>query len=299
MKLEEGNPSPGWRLALLALIPFGLGYFLSSLFRAANAVVGPDLVRDIGIDAAQLGLLTAAYLLVVALFQLPLGILLDRFGPRHVQSALMAIAAVGAVIFATGESAATLVFARAIIGLGFAGSLMSGFKAIVLWIPEDRRPMMNAWVMSSGAIGLLFATAPLEWAIHAIGWRPIFLILAVITAIVAGVVYLAVPEHPAPETPKLTGSLRDGLNDVASIFRDPVFLALAPLLAATSATHIAIQTLWAGPWFRDVAHLDRIGVADRLFVIAAAFYAGILLSGAIADWFGRREPGAAARARPR
>jgi MFS family permease len=67
-----------------------------------------------------------------------------------------------------------------------------------------------------------------------------------------------------------------------------VFLALAPLLALTAGAHLAIQTLWVGPWFRDVAGLDRTGVANSLLVMAIAFLAGVLGSGAIADWCGRR-----------
>ncbi|MEM7025319.1 MAG: MFS transporter, partial [Pseudomonadota bacterium] len=67
-----------------------------------------------------------------------------------------------------------------------------------------------------------------------------------------------------------------------------VFWRLTPLLALTGGSHIAIQTLWAGPWFRDVAGLDRQGVANHLMVMAMAFLAGILSSGIVADWLGRR-----------
>ena len=171
------------RIALLALVPFSFGYFLSYLYRAVNAVVAPDLVRDIQLDAAGLGLLTAAYLLAFALFQLPLGLLLDRYGPRRVQAALVGWAAVGSVMFAVGENVTTLTIARAIIGMGFAGGLMSGFKAVVLWVPEARRALANACVMSLGALGLLVATVPMEFAVQAIGWRRVFWWLAGITAL--------------------------------------------------------------------------------------------------------------------
>ncbi len=80
---------------LTVLLPFAVGYFLSQMFRSVNAVVGPDLARDIGLGAAELGFLTSAYLLAFALFQLPLGVLLDRVGPRRVQAALIALAGVG------------------------------------------------------------------------------------------------------------------------------------------------------------------------------------------------------------
>ena len=75
------------------------------------------------------------------------------------------------------------------------------------------------------------------------------------------------------------------------IYRDGAFWKLAPLLGSGAGSHIAIQTLWAGPWFRDVAGLDRNGVANHLMVMAIAFMAGILLSGAVADWFVRRGVG--------
>ena len=91
-------------LVIHVLAPFSLGYFFSYLYRAVNAVVAPDLVRDIGLSASELGLLTAAYLLGFAGFQLPLGVLLDRFGPRMVQATLVCVAATGALIFSLIES---------------------------------------------------------------------------------------------------------------------------------------------------------------------------------------------------
>ena len=125
---QQQEPAPAsFGLMLMALLPFGFGYFLSYLYRAANAVVAPDLVRDVGLSAGELGLLTAAYLLAFALFQIPLGVLLDRYGPRRVQAALVALGGIGAIIFALGQSALTLSLARGVIGMGFAGGLMSSF----------------------------------------------------------------------------------------------------------------------------------------------------------------------------
>jgi MFS family permease len=273
---------------VLVLLPFGLGYLLSYLFRAVNAVVAPNLVSEIGLSASELGLLTAAYLLAFAVFQLPLGVLLDRYGPRRVQAALLLAAALGAVLFAAGQSVVTLTAARALIGLGFAGGLMSGFKAVVLWVPEARRSLANACVMSLGAIGLVFSTAPMEWAVQSIGWRGVFVSLAAITVMVAGLIMLLVTERkPA----KVGDTVGQQIAAVGFIFKDRAFWGLAPLLGITAGTHIAIQTLWAGPWFRDVAGLDRDGVATHLFAMALAFLVGILASGALTDWLVRRGVG--------
>jgi MFS family permease len=266
------------------LAPFALGYFLSYLFRAVNAVVGPELVADIGLSATELGLLTSAYLFAFALFQLPLGVLLDRYGPRRVQIGLFCCAAAGSLLFSIGQDVAVLSLARAMIGLGFAGGLMSGFKAVVLWVPPPRRALANACIMSFGALGILVATVPVELAILAVGWRAVFVGLALITLAVAGLILLAVPEQAEGRRE----SLAQQIMSVVPIYRDRLFWRLAPLLALTGGTHIAIQTLWAGPWFRDVAGLDRMAVASHLMVVAIAFLIGILSSGVIADWLGRR-----------
>ena len=270
---------------LMALGPFALGYFFSYLFRAVNAVVAPDLVADVGLSAAELGLVTSAYLFAFAAFQLPLGLLLDRYGPRRVQAALVCCAAAGALLFGLGQDVATLTAARALIGLGFAGGLMSGFKAVVLWVPEPRRPLANACVMSFGALGLLVATLPMEWAVQAWGWRDAFIGLAGLCLAVALVIFLVVPERRAAEAPEPLGRQLRGLG---GILRARAFWVLAPLLMSTAGSHIAIQTLWAGPWLRDVAGLDRAGVAGLLFAMAAGFLAGVLGSGAVADVFVRR-----------
>jgi MFS family permease len=279
------RPTALANLVVIVLVPFALGYFLSSLFRSVNAVVGPRLVADLGLSATELGLLTSAYLFAFALFQLPLGVLLDRFGPRRVQTVLLGCAAVGALLFAVGQGIATLTFARALIGLGFAGGLMSGFKAVVLWVPEPRRALANAAIMSFGALGILVATVPTELAVQAVGWRAVFVGLATITFAVATLIFVAVPEQGATSTGDRLGNQ---IASVVRIYSDRAFWRVAPLLATTAGSHIAIQTLWAGPWFRDVAGLDRIGVANHLMVMAVAFLVGILVSGAVADWFVRR-----------
>jgi predicted MFS family arabinose efflux permease len=267
------------------LVPFAAGYFLSYLLRAVNAVVAPDLVGELGLGAADLGLLTAAYLGAFALFQLPLGVLLDRYGPRRVQAVLLTVAAAGCALFGAGSDAPTLTLARALIGIGFAGGLMSSFKAIVIWVPAPRRALANACVMSFGALGVVTATAPTELAVALMGWRTVFLALAAVTAAVALVILAWVPERrsePAAE------SLSQQVRELGTIFQDRAFLAIAPLVATTAGTQIAIQTLWAGPWFRDVAGLDRAGVANHLLLVGAAFLTGILSSGAIADRLVRR-----------
>lgn len=272
-------------LIFMALLPFSLGYLFSYLYRAANAIVAPDLVKELGLSASALGLLTAAYLASFAAFQLPLGVLLDRYGPRRVQAALVAVGAAGALLFSYGRDATTLTLARAMIGVAFSGGLMSGFKAVVIWVPEPRRALANSCIMSLGGLGLLIATMPLELAVGAYGWRAVFAGLAAVTLAVALMIFFLVPERGAHQASE---HLSVQIRQMGRILSDRVFLAMAPLLATTAGTHIAIQTLWAGPWFRDIGGLDRLGVANSLLIMAAMFVVSILLIGVIADRLVRR-----------
>ena len=95
-----------FRTLIRVFLPFAFGYFLSYLYRVVNAVIAPDLIAEVGLDAADLGLLTSAYFLTFAILQLPLGILLDRFGPRKTEAALLVFAALGAFVFATAATPA-------------------------------------------------------------------------------------------------------------------------------------------------------------------------------------------------
>src|SRR5262245_23164422 len=266
---------------LTVFAPFGLGYFLSYFYRAVNAVVAPDLVRDLGLTAAGLGFLTATYLVSFAVFQLPLGILLDRFGPRRVQAALLCLTAAGATIFGFAASFPMLAIGRAMIGIGSAGGLISGFKAVSLTVPEQRQPLANASIMAVGAVGLLFATIPTEIVAANWGWRSMFAGLAAMSLVIALLVFLAAPERSSREVAQVTfvGQARG----LATVLSNPVFWRLAPLVATVCGCQIGIQSLWAGPWLADVAGLDRTGVAQGLAMMAAGFLVGTLMSGAIAD----------------
>lgn len=273
-----------WR----ALLPFALGYFMSYLFRAVNQVIAPDLIAELGLAPGQLGRLTAAYLFAFMLFQLPLGILLDRFGPRRVQAGLLMVAASGALLFAFARDSWSLTLARGVLGLGLSGCLMSAFKANALWLPMPRVAFGNASTVAIGALGVVAATRPADWLAQAIGWRGMFELLAAATVAVALLILLSVPKDGSRAQGETRGesqgeTLAGQLRVMPRIFADRVFWRVAPMVATMSGTFIAVQTLWAGRWLADVAGLDRIAAADVLLWMAIGFVIGSLTTGWIAD----------------
>jgi MFS family permease len=143
----------GWRLILRVFLPFTAAFFLSYLFRTINALISSELSSELALDAADLGFLTSVYFLTFAALQLPIGIWLDRYGPRRVQGALLLFAAAGAMLFSLSKGFAALVLSRALIGLGVAAAFTGGLKAIVLWFPKERVAAMNGWMVMLGALG--------------------------------------------------------------------------------------------------------------------------------------------------
>ncbi len=277
--------SPTPRLIFFALFPFACAYFSSQLLRAVNAVIAPELVKEFGIGPADLGLLTSAYLLTFSLFQLPLGVLLDRFGARKVQTILLLVSAAGCLAFASASNFPGLVAARAVIGLGFSAGLMASYKSSSIWVSAERRSLANASIMSMGALGIIVSTEPTSLLVASLGWRMAFVCFAGFIASAAIFIFLAVPEKS--ETTQRSSFVQQW-HEMLHIMRLPLFWRVAPMLGITAGIPIAYQTLWAGPWLRDVAGLDPPAVARHLLWMAVAFLFGSLSFGILADRLQKR-----------
>ena len=265
-------------------LPFALGYFLSQLVRSVNAVVSADLVAELGIDAWTVGFLTSVYFLAFASVQLPVGVALDRYGPRRTEAALLLFAAWGAVVFATAETPNGLALGRALIGLGVSACLMASFHAFILWAPPARLPFMNGSVMAVGAAGALTATVPVQWAIGHIGWRALFVGLSALTVLCAAVLFFVVTDDKSAHPKESLGAVARGLGDV---FRSRVFWSIAPFSVFHQGAYLSIQSLWAGPWLADVAELSRDEVAIHLLMLALAMGVGFIGLGFLAERLGR------------
>ncbi|MSP44155.1 MAG: MFS transporter [Alphaproteobacteria bacterium] len=263
-------------LFLRVYLPFAGAYFLSYLYRTVNAVVGPVIAEDLQLSASDLGFLSAAYFISFSAIQLPLGIALDRFGPRRVQTTLLLIAALGAVLFGLGGTLTELALGRALIGLGVAAGLMGSLKIITLWFPAPQWPLMNGLLMAAGGLGSLTATAPSQAALTIMSWHSLFFWLSGITVGVASLVWLAAPEKSAPP---ITDSWGTQIQVVGRIARDGYFWRILPVFAMQQASFISVQTLWVGPWLRDVAGQDATTRATSMLLIALAMTMGFLTSG--------------------
>ena len=275
----------GARLLAAVFLPFAAGYYLSFLFRNVNSVVFPELTQEFSLSPGTLGLLTSAYFVTFAGAQLPLGMLMDRYGPRRVNATLLLVAALGATVFAYGADLPALLLGRALIGLGVAACFMSALTAFALWFPLERMATLTGCMIMVGAAGALSATKPVEMVLHVIEWRTLFLVLSGIALCASLVIYLAVPEKPARPP---GGAMRQQVAVVAGILRSRGFWSIALASAFVQGIAIGLLGLWAGPWMRDVAGLERAAMAEELLFAAGAFGVGGVLSGWLSDRLAQR-----------
>jgi MFS family permease len=286
--LYPGTLYPGTLYrALFVFLPFALGYFLSYLFRTVNAVIADELAASLGVTAAGLGLLTSAYFITFGLFQAPLGLLLDRFGPRRVEAALLLVAAGGAAVFAMGDTLGLLAVGRGLIGLGVSACLMAALTANVAWWPSERLPLINGLFMASGGLGAVFATTPVRALLTVTDWRGVFAGLSVATVAVAAIIAVVVPDRhrPGGQSPPDWAAL---LRGTRAVYASGRFWRLAPASVMMQGGFMAYISLWAGPWLRDVSALPRAEVAGTLQYAAMAMVAGFAGFGLCADALSRR-----------
>ncbi|MBH5370518.1 MFS transporter [Bradyrhizobium glycinis] len=276
--------SGAWRLTARVFLPFAVGYYLSYLFRTITALIASHLSSDAGLGAADLGLLTSVYFLVFAAAQIPVGILLDRFGPRRIQSVLLLLAAMGAGLFAVSSGFMSLLIARAMIGFGVAAALTAGLKSIIIWFPRERVALLNGYMVMLGSLGAVTATVPVEYLLAWMGWRQLFEILAAATGATAILIYVVVPERVvAPSSARAT---------LGSVFADRRFWRVAPFSATCIGSAWSLQGLWASRWMTDVEGLDRASLVRQLFIMSIVLSGGALLFGMTVHYVKRRGIGA-------
>ncbi|MDZ7706463.1 MAG: MFS transporter [Trueperaceae bacterium] len=260
---------------------FAVAHFLSNFVRSANAVIAGDLVRDVGIGPADLGLMTSLYFLGFAAAQLPLGAALDRYGARIVTPVLMLAAVAGSLAFGLGRDLATLAIGRALMGVGTAGILMGGLKALSGWFAPLRFAAVSGTLVAIGSSGSLLASTPLAWMAQAFGWRAVFVVGAALLALSAGAV--AVWARSAPGVVHAQDRSEAGFG---AVFRSPRLWRMAGMALATTGVTFAFQSLWAGPYLADGIGLGPLATGNVLLAFGVGVSVGYLILGALGERLG-------------
>ncbi len=264
---------------------FTLAYFFSEFYRSANAVLARDLSAELGLDAAQLGLLTSVLFAAFGLIQFPLGSALDRWGPRWVVSILMLVGAAGSLLVAGAQTFSVLALGRILVGLGISGILMGGLKAFSAWFPVNRYGTVAGAMVAIGSIGALVAASPLAWLNQQIGWRAVFAGVGGLMGVVAMMVMIGVRNAP-DEASNPTQSGQSG--SLLTIVRDLNFWRISMLFFVFNGAQYAFQGLWAGPYLLDVTGLSALSAGNIVLLLSLGMTVGYWLCGWLGDRIGVR-----------
>ena len=274
------------RSAILVFLAFAFAYFFSALIRAITATLSPTLTQEFALNARDLGLLAGGYFLGFAATQLPLGRWLDRHGPKKVVLSFLAVAVLGCVAFAMATSFYGLLAARVLCGVGVSACLMAPLTGYRRWFAAGSQMRANSWMLMVGAFGMVASTLPVQWLMPLVGWRVLFLGLALLVLLAMALIAWQVPrwEKAAP----VVGQPAPIAASYAQVWAHPYFRKMAPLGFICYGGLVAMQTLWAAPWMIKVAGYSPIEAAGGLFWINVAMLVSFWLWGMANPWLSQR-----------
>ena len=272
--------------AVLALM-----YILVYFYRVSLAVVAGDVSRELQLTPQQLGSLAGILFYVYAAVQLPLGPMIDRLGSRLVISSTGVLTAIGGIIFSQAHGLAGAMAGRVLIGVGTASVLMATMTVFSHWFSKQEFGRVSGFMVAVGNLGNLAGTAPLAFAVAAIGWRSSFLVVGILQVLVTLLVYAMVRDRPPlaatdallHSSPLDSGGERGGVMAAWSeIFGNRNFWLLGLISFAWYGNYLALQGLWGGPYLMEVLRFSRETTGRMLMFTSLGFICGSMVTDTIA-----------------
>lgn len=280
--------NPYMKKGILFFAIISVGYLVVFFQRVAPAIVGPVLIENLGLAAADIGMMASMYFWAQAMGCLPAGLLSDRFGPRKIIALGLAFSAIGTVIFALADDLFLLALGRFCIGLGVSVVFVGAMKIFTDWFQPNQLATCSGVLLAVGNVGALMATAPLMFLISVAGWREAFIAIAAYTLVAAILAWAVLRNKPqdcdlAPLSRDKGNShigMKEALHAVFSS-RNFYFVTIAATLYY--GTLMNVGGLWSGPWLQDVYALGKSEASFIVMFFTLGMIVGCPLSGWLSD----------------
>lgn len=269
-------------------------FFLSFFHRIAPAVIADHLMADFGVGATAVGGLASIYFYVYMATQIPTGVLADTIGPRATVAAGSLVAAAGSLLFAFAPNIPAALVGRFLVGLGVSVAFICALKAQAVWFRPTQFATMAGVLALVGTVGSIAAATPLAAASDAFGWRPAFVVVAVLSVVVAVLTWQLVPNRPPDSGTTVhqpsAGPMR--LREAAPlVLRNRQTWLCSAMHFGWFGTYMAFTGLWGVPYLMHVHRFSRVQSANLMIWTAIAYTVGAFLHGALSDrWLRRRKP---------
>ena len=276
--------SKAWAVFLLS----SGNFFLSQFYRSTNAVIAPQLIRDLSLDTEDLGLLSAAFFYAFGLAQVPITVFLDRIGARGMMTGFSLVGVAGAFVFSWADSLAMGILGRALLGVGMACNLMGTLKLLTLWFDPLRFATLSGIVLAIGTLGNMAATSPFVLLVEWMGWRKAISVVAGVTLVLVMFFYAVVRDRPEESAEKPSASTSPEnhshwLEDLRLLLKHKDFWIISYGTFVRYGVFAAFQTLWAGPFLMEGIGLSPITAGHLIFLINVGLLLCGPLWGAVSD----------------
>lgn len=288
------SSSRAWLIWALGAALFGYGFF----HRNAPSVMIDSLMRDFMVGGAILGNLSAFYYYAYASLQIPVGLMVDRWGPRRMQAIGASLCAAGAALFASADSLSLAYAGRLLIGGGAAFGFVGTLKLATNWFPPHRFAQLTGMTMMAGMIGGIGGQAPLAALVEVTGWREALFGAAVIGGLLAASIWFIVRDHPPsdsgphgkePESAN-AGGLAALIEGLRVVVRERQNWIVSLVCASMTAPLLAFAGLWGVAWLMQAQGLERPEAAGTASLLLIGWAVGSPASGWLSDRTGARRP---------
>jgi len=255
-------------------------YFYEYLLRVAPSVMTTDLMMSYHISAAALGNLTAFYYYIYSPMQLPVGVLMDRYGPRNLLTLAGLSCAVGIYLFASSYSLFVAEVGRFLVGFGSAFAFVGVLKLATIWLPPERFAMISGATMALGQVGAMTGAIALTSLVSHEGWKLASYFTAVAGVILTLLMYFIIRDRKAEEssdqgaTKQNTMTLKHVILGMFQLLRRPQIWINGLVGCLIYLPTSVFAELWGIPYLKVAYHFTGIQAASVISMIFLGWATG-------------------------
>jgi MFS family permease len=279
-------PARAWMIWLLSAVFM----FYKYAIEVSPSVMTSTLMKTFNISGIELGNLAASYFYAYLLFQIPAGVLLDRFGPRKTTTIAIALCALGGLVFARADSLWVAGVGRFLTGAGAAFAAVNCLKLIANWFPFRQFALMAGLMMTMAMLGAVGGQAPLAAFIQKMEWRRAVEILGVAGFILATLFWLIVRNRPPDHAREkhIVPSRVPFVQSLKQILKNRQSWWLSVYSGFAFAPVMVFGGLWGVSFIAEAFKLSHNLSAQLVSLIFIGFAVGAPIFGWFSDWFGQR-----------
>lgn len=256
-------------------------YLYQSVLKVMPSLIAQDLTVDLNIAATSLGTLGGIYFLAYASLQLPIGVLLDRFGVRRLMAGSIALCAFGALLFSMASSLYSAVIARFIIGMGASGAFIGTIKLVTMWFPERLVPIFTGLTVFIGSMGSVLGNKPMAVLLRYVTWQGASRLLALIGFGLAIVCFVFLRNNP--EKQNKIRNFKDLSKGFKQVIRSPQILLIAFFAFFIYLPLSVLADMWGNLFIRRAYNFSLTQASECIQMIYFGVAFGAPIFGLIAS----------------